>query len=230
MTDRFVLSTTEPSQLARLGEIQAAAFAQNALTLAAMRDVSRAEYSAWAEQRLRNWRTPPGHRTEIVCATKKDTGTIAGFALWHIPLDSDADAPPASATPPVPFPAKASAEIYAELITDAIRCEKEVMGEAKYWSAFVLPLSMLARLQGVYVPDLTALILMATDPAFGRQGVGRTLLQWGVERAAVTNTPIFILASKEGEKLYSAHGFSKRELQHLSSARIPAIPMFKGLL
>jgi GNAT superfamily N-acetyltransferase len=226
MADRFALSIAEPSQLARVGAIQAAAFAQGKLTLAAMPDVSRADYAAWAEQRLRNWRTPPGHRAEAVCATKMDTGEIVGFALWHISFDSDADEPPAPVPPPVPFPAKANAEVWGEFIQGTIRCEKEVMGEARHWSALVL--SLRARLALTSL-DLLALILMGTDPAFGRQGVGRALLQWGIDRAAATNTPIFILASTEGERLYSALGFSKRKLQHLSSARIPVTPMFKGL-
>jgi ribosomal protein S18 acetylase RimI-like enzyme len=227
MTDRFVLSTAQPSQLARLGEIQAAAFAQADSVLAALPDVSRADHAAWAEQRLRHFRTPPGHRTEIVCATKNGSDQIVGFAQWIIPLDDAADAPPAPVPPPVPFPAKAKAEVWAEYGEGAIRCEKEVMGEAEHWSAFYL---LLRTRMALTSSDLAALILLGTDPAFSRQGIGRALAQWGVARAAASNLPIFILSNTQGVKLYSSLGFSKGEPQKLGSARIPVTPMFKGLV
>jgi GNAT superfamily N-acetyltransferase len=230
MADRFVLSTPEPSQLTRLAEILVAAFAQDPLTLAGLPGVSHADQLAWAEQGLQHLRAPPGCRAELVCATKKETGEIVGFAQWAIPLDSDPGASlapasaPGSQPPRRPFPAKANIQVWKEFIEGVMRCEQEVMGETKHWSTLALPPR---PGPAPYSFDPTALVRIGTDPAFARQGVGRALLQWGVDRAAATNTPIFILASEPGEKLYSAVGFSKREPQYLSSARILMIPMLK---
>jgi predicted N-acetyltransferase YhbS len=48
------------------------------------------------------------------------------------------------------------------------------------------------------------------NPAAQRQGVGRALVQWGIEHAAEDKLPIYLAASREGEGLYTATGFVKR--------------------
>jgi hypothetical protein len=152
MTDHIVLSTPEPSQLARLAEIQAAAFAQDPLTVAGLPGVSHAEHAAWAEQGFLHLRAPPGFRAELICATKKDTGEIVGFAQWAIPLESDphgslAPAPaPGSQPPRPPFPAKANTQVWKEFIEGVIRCEQEVMGETKHWSTLPFLRALVRRL------------------------------------------------------------------------------------
>jgi predicted N-acetyltransferase YhbS len=72
-----------------------------------------------------------------------------------------------------------------------------------------------------------ALILLAVDPTFNRQGAGRALVQWGVERAASTNLPVFICASEQGERLYSALGFTVRKREHVTSKHILTTHMLK---
>lgn len=51
------------------------------------------------------------------------------------------------------------------------------------------------------------LAVLSVHPSHQRKGVGKKLLQWGMERAAEENKPVFLLSSPEGYPLYLSQGF-----------------------
>lgn len=59
--------------------------------------------------------------------------------------------------------------------------------------------------------DLTSI---AVHPDYQRRGIGRTLLDWGIDQADKLQVPIYTEASKDGFKLFTSYGFEK--LDHVS--------------
>lgn len=51
--------------------------------------------------------------------------------------------------------------------------------------------------------------LLGTHPDFRRRKVGKTMLQWGFERAREDNVPLALIATVIGEKLYLSTGFKE---------------------
>jgi hypothetical protein len=130
---RYVLASPTPDQILRLAEIQTSAFMQDPLTVGAFPNVSPADRVTFWDKSLRQLRPPSGYRSELVCAMKKETGEVVGFAQWAIPTpDGVGDA---AAPPPIPLPVNADAQVWAEFFEGIERCEKEVMGDKKHWSA-----------------------------------------------------------------------------------------------
>jgi len=52
---------------------------------------------------------------------------------------------------------------------------------------------------------------MRVLPEYERKGLGRMMLEWGLERAKVIQKRIFLLASPEGRGLYEKYGFRTEE-------------------
>lgn len=50
-------------------------------------------------------------------------------------------------------------------------------------------------------------VTMATHPKYQRKGVGRLLVQWGINVAEQLGLPIYLESSKGGVPLYEAVGF-----------------------
>lgn len=48
---------------------------------------------------------------------------------------------------------------------------------------------------------------IAVAPEFQRQGVGKLLLQWGMERAREENVPVTLSSTPAGKALYEGSGF-----------------------
>ncbi|KAJ7815671.1 hypothetical protein B0H14DRAFT_2681265 [Mycena olivaceomarginata] len=59
------------------------------------------------------------------------------------------------------------------------------MGDSKYW----------------------CVVLLAVDPVYQYQGVGQTLLQWGLDQAATESLDVYLEASDAGKRLYEKNGF-----------------------
>ncbi|KAE8378643.1 acyl-CoA N-acyltransferase [Aspergillus bertholletiae] len=78
-----------------------------------------------------------------------------------------------------------------------------------------LDVSRLARYNALAVecfpyddfPELWLLSTLAVHPAYQRQGIGRTLVEWGLEQATREGTPVGLEASAKGTHLYQSLGF-----------------------
>ncbi|KAB8263599.1 acyl-CoA N-acyltransferase [Aspergillus pseudonomiae] len=56
-------------------------------------------------------------------------------------------------------------------------------------------------------PELWFLSTLAVHPAYQRQGIGRRLVEWGLEHATWDGTPVGLEASAKGTSLYQSLGF-----------------------
>jgi GNAT superfamily N-acetyltransferase len=73
-------------------------------------------------------------------------------------------------------------------------------------------------------PDL---LILVVDPAFQRRGLGKLLLQDGLERAHRAGFPVFLSASPKGVPLYKSLGFEVKSAPELTKAKILATMMVK---
>ncbi|GFF38514.1 hypothetical protein IFM58399_05260 [Aspergillus lentulus] len=143
-------------------------------------------------------------------------GQIVGFALWDVPI-------------PVPVPAGAG------------RCEprqpQEPEPEPAAHAHAGLDQSALAEMRRILAEDARAhfgdemkrnvwhLDYIAVDPRHRRRGIGKILLQWGVQRAAAEQRDCYLVATPAGRPLYEAAGF--RELATLPIFGVPHWSMIK---
>ncbi|KAF7588124.1 hypothetical protein BBP40_006157 [Aspergillus hancockii] len=71
--------------------------------------------------------------------------------------------------------------------------------------------SFLRRLRGKLTspgfPELWFLSTLAVHPAYQRQGIGRKLVEWGLEQATQDEIPVGLEASAKGTHLYHSLGF-----------------------
>lgn len=71
------------------------------------------------------------------------------------------------------------------------------------------------------IEDYWELEIMAVSPSHERRGVGTLLLQWGMRAASGDNTPIVVVATPAGARLYARHGFIKlgsMDVGHINDA------------
>jgi ribosomal protein S18 acetylase RimI-like enzyme len=58
-----------------------------------------------------------------------------------------------------------------------------------------------------HIPDSWYLDTLGVNPQYQRKGIGRMLLDWGVERANSENVPVLLESTAYGEGLYRKAGF-----------------------
>lgn len=51
--------------------------------------------------------------------------------------------------------------------------------------------------------------MLAIHPAYQRQGLGSTLLRWGMDQAFLHQLPVVVAATVNGEHMYRKHGFKE---------------------
>ena len=56
-------------------------------------------------------------------------------------------------------------------------------------------------------PEIWCLSAVAVDPDHQCQGIGKTLIEWGIEQASQDNVPVCLEASAKGIGLYEKLGF-----------------------
>lgn len=141
MTD-FTLSPPTPADFRRLAEVARAAFADDAFTKLAFRDITEEDHLAWAAAGFETLSAGPGHRTLVVAARETATGVIAGYASWAVPLGPD-EAPPPEIKSELPY--GMDTEAFGEMIADLSAAQNRLMGERVHWCTYLSRVGRLAR-------------------------------------------------------------------------------------
>lgn len=137
----------------------------------------------------------------VIMVVVDDTTTgpednIVGFSLWDGPASGEPEpkkeSVPASKDPGFLAATRAAADPEAgalihEVVDGGARA---VFGERGYRDAWYLS-------------------FLAVHPRHHRRGIGKTLLEWGVEKAAAEKRDCFLVATPAGMPLYLAHGFEQ---------------------
>jgi GNAT superfamily N-acetyltransferase len=77
----------------------------------------------------------------------------------------------------------------------------KTMGDAKYWCVAASIVGPQLQLSSRY------LSMMVVDPAFQSQGIGKALLQWGLDQADAQSLEVYLESSEDGLRLYEKNGF-----------------------
>jgi predicted N-acetyltransferase YhbS len=76
---------------------------------------------------------------------------------------------------------------------------------------------------------LIALLLLVVDPAFQRRGVGKLIVQDGIDRAHASGYPLFVSGSPGGSLLYQSLGFELKESPKITQAKVVQAMLVKEL-
>ncbi|EAW17180.1 GNAT family N-acetyltransferase [Aspergillus fischeri NRRL 181] len=137
-------------------------------------------------------------------------GQIVGFALWDVPVPSPRCAPH-QPHEPEPEPA---AHAHAGLDQSALAEMRRILAE-----------DARAHFGAGMKKNVWHLDYIAVDPRHRRRGIGKMLLQWGVQRAAAAKRDCYLVATPAGRPLYEAAGFT--ELTTLLIFGVPHWSMIK---
>jgi hypothetical protein len=129
----YTLVSPTASDIPRIATIQQAAFAKGSLTAAALPDVSKEDYISWCEQSHSHPSPPPGYKLEFVCAKNTDTGEIAGWAQWAIPLADGEEWKGDEKREKVPLPKGTNKMVLKEFFESVQNHESRIMEGRKHW-------------------------------------------------------------------------------------------------
>ena len=76
---------------------------------------------------------------------------------------------------------------------------------------------------------LLVLNICFTHPEYRRHGVGRMLMDWGLERADRLGLETYVDATEEGKKLYDKYGFRVVNEHDFSTHRIDKSPTWREM-
>jgi hypothetical protein len=127
----FVPSPISSKDLPRLAIIQKAGFAGDMLSLGPLANVSTEDYLRWAENDIGTPGAAPGSRMDIVCARDPQTGEIAGWARWVIPLSEGEEWVPGAEK--MPLPKGADEVAFRSYFSGGGANVKRVFGDRKRW-------------------------------------------------------------------------------------------------
>ncbi|GFF52936.1 hypothetical protein IFM51744_07975 [Aspergillus udagawae] len=125
-------------------------------------------------------------------------GQIVGFALWDVPVPAGAGGcEPRQPPKPEPEPEPA-AHAPAGLDQSALTEMRRILAD-----------DARAHFGDEMKRNVWHLDYIAVDPRHWRRGIGKMLLQWGVQRAAAEKRACYLVATPAGRPLYQAAGFTK---------------------
>ncbi|KAG8408380.1 hypothetical protein J3459_017852 [Metarhizium acridum] len=141
-------------------------------------------------------------RINMMIAVDDDLrGQIVGFALWEVPSQnaSDSELLPSAVSSPG-LDERAFDEMQS-LLSNHVRKHFGDEGTNNMWH----------------------LDYLAVDPRHQRRGIGKLLLNWGMEKAKHDGRDCYLVATPAGKPLYESVGF--RTLQELSIFDVPHYSM-----
>ncbi|KAI0474052.1 putative GNAT family acetyltransferase [Xylariaceae sp. FL0804] len=182
----------------RIAEIHMAAFGGNAMLRAQIPTAAaRRGLRACVEAKARADIDDPGISVLVVVATttgcdedKSDAAAvIVAFAKWTHPVrPSGSDS--AHVEAPWTWPAGTDLATLGAWAARAAEAERRsAVGDTPCYR----------------------LSFIGTDPAYGRRGAGRLLVQWGVRQADASGVPLYLESTVEAAPFYAANGFAAGE-------------------
>ncbi|KAJ9150121.1 Acyl-CoA N-acyltransferase [Coniochaeta hoffmannii] len=151
--------------------------------------------------KFRAWMTldrmaKPGWVSMVVVDDEKD-GQIAGYAQWTKP------APPEGQEPDPPAVTKEEAASAAfEMDEHPPSLAEGALDE--FWAAQKVEEDRVLGEGGK--KDVWYLVILAVDPAYQGRGVGKILVQWGIDKAKAQGKGIFLSATPAGKPFYKRMG------------------------
>jgi predicted N-acetyltransferase YhbS len=76
---------------------------------------------------------------------------------------------------------------------------------------------------------IIALLLLVVDPVFQRRGVGKLIVQDGIDRAHASGYPLFVSVSPGGSLLYQSLGFELKGSPKITQAKVVQAMLVKKL-
>jgi GNAT superfamily N-acetyltransferase len=214
----YTLVSPTASDIPRIATIQQAAFAEDPLTIAALANVSKEDYISWCHQVHSRPDPPPGYKLEFVCAKNTDTGEIAGWAQWAIPLEDGEEWKGDEKREKVPLPKGADKMMWNDFFESIQNHERRIMEGRKHWGMS----PTLCSGSWPSAASITVLFILVVDPDFQRRGIGKALVSDGVQKAHAQGLPLFICASPKGVFLYKSLGFEVKDTPKVTGAEIVA--------
>ncbi|GFP57729.1 hypothetical protein TASIC1_0009006600 [Trichoderma asperellum] len=128
------------------------------------------------------------HAIMVVAVDDSLNDQVVGFALWDVYSEKASNQPQPSAQEPPPpcFDQEAFAELRSIVSSD----HQEMFGERG-------------------IKDVWHLDYLGVDPQQQRKGIGKILLDWGINRAAGDKKDCYLLATPAGKPLYTKTGFEE---------------------
>lgn len=198
----FKLRPAEESDVPRIAESALAAFESDPLHMAMLPREHTDHIMDWYQGRLRSALSDPNMRSIVAVDLRQDADdnakeVIAGYSRWLLPKSSEphgavANEKPAAAA----FPEKANKTLVDFYLQQCDDKRGKQMDTSR---------------------DI-ALSVLVTDPAYQGQGVGRMMLEWGINTAATLNESgqtkkprIFLEATPRAYLIYKKFGWRDYE-------------------
>ncbi|KAJ5383161.1 hypothetical protein N7517_001072 [Penicillium concentricum] len=144
-------------------------------------------------------------RSVMMVAFDDVLGNVVGYSMWFAPVEGDEEELP---RPKRTFAGMDQAA-FAELREIIMEDEREIFGEKG-------------------ASDVWNLDSLGVHPQHQKKGIGRMLLDWGVQQAATQGRDCYLVATPAGVALYRAAGFDAVKTVDIFGT--PHVSMMKRIL
>jgi GNAT superfamily N-acetyltransferase len=192
------------TDISRLTEIQFSAFENDPThqILFPGDQFSSKVHAAASERILKSWRhTPEMH---IVKSVESGTGVITGFAKW-IFYKTPRSEEEWNVDPTAPWAEGSQRGIVEQLLSTTADIRGRRWGGTPY--ARECPVSFLTSVLCDDLMQLLVLSLLCVHRDYQREGVGKSLVRWGLRQSESMGLPVHLEASPEALPLYRSLGF-----------------------
>ncbi|KAF5667168.1 gnat family protein [Fusarium heterosporum] len=177
-----------------------------------------AAYDWRAARKASSLASSESHLVVAVDDEKEGDARIVGFSLWDAPPVTESEYIPSQEIKCAALDKDAFNEMKRIVNQDAIDTfgGKGIAGVWRLspWCPFVSQVLTYSDLDYIGV-----------QPGNQRRGIGKLLLQWGLDRAAEEGKDCYLVATEAGRPLYAAAGF-----EHLRTVLILGIPHYSMIL
>ncbi|BCS20825.1 GNAT family N-acetyltransferase [Aspergillus puulaauensis] len=150
-------------------------------------------------------------QTHVIVAEDDASGALVGCARWIFPAAADGNAE---------GNVKGAGDLVDEDSAEAARGAEDALPEGTNRGIYTGFFEILKEKGKDYLRDDDVVLeFIATLPQHQRQGIGKALLRWGIERAEAENRRIYLEATTEGLPAYENSGWRALEQVHIDYAR-----------